>query len=187
MCHLYMGCIRPKSFSSGVWNLRMIVARCLDSRGRRRGPLPVALEFAVLPVKFVAFLQHHTQSDDSKQVFHSRVPLGFFAHFPRWSENLCRDIQASLVEDEKFIEAGSENFMTARLSALKRRVAALGATHTCVLAERCQMAMRQDSFLPRAASTDEGERTRRDWHSVILLVTNSARLPSGCVKVCRLD
>ena len=137
----------------------MIVARCLDSRGRRRGPLPVALEFAVLPVKFVAFLQHHTQSDDSKQVFHSRVPLGFFAHFPRWSDNLCRDIQASLVEDEKFIEAGSENFMTARLSTLKRRGVTHRATDERVLAER-KITMRQNGFLPRAVRTDEGERTR---------------------------
>jgi hypothetical protein len=49
------------------------------------------------------------------------------------------------------------------------------------------MAMWQDGFLPGAASTDEGERTRRGGHSVILLVTNSTRLPSGGVKMCRLD
>ena len=44
---------------------------------------PVALQFAVLAVQFVTLLQHHTKSDGSKQVFHSRVLIGFLIIFQR--------------------------------------------------------------------------------------------------------
>lgn len=59
----------------------LLVAQGFGSGGRRLVPLPVALQIAVLAVQFVAFLQHHTKSDGGKQVFHSRVLIGFLIIF----------------------------------------------------------------------------------------------------------
>ena len=99
---------------------------------------------------------------------------------------MCRDFETLIVEAKELFQAVSEDFMTIGLPPLQRRGMTLRTKDERSSAERCQISVRQNRFFPRAVSTDKGERTRGDWHSDVLRLSNGASLPGRYDNVCRL-